>query len=70
MSEPKPFIVGRESEVAEFAALVEGRTRHWLLNIFGPGGIGKSVVCAKFADYARPQNPRCCCRWHSSRSHT
>ena len=53
MSEPKPFIVGRESEVAEFAALVEGRTRHWLLNIFGPGGIGKSVVCAKFADYAR-----------------
>lgn len=53
MPEPKPFIVGRESEVAEFAALIEGRTRHWLLNIFGPGGIGKSVVCSKFADYAR-----------------
>lgn len=53
MPEPKPFIVGRESEVTEFAALVQGRAPHWLLNIYGPGGIGKSVVCGKFAEHAR-----------------
>lgn len=56
MPEPQPFIVGRQSEIDNFAALVEGRTHHWLLNIYGPGGIGKSVVCSKFADYARSRN--------------
>ena len=33
MPEPQPYIVGRQSEVARFAALLEGRVPHWLLNI-------------------------------------
>ncbi len=55
MPEPQPFIVGRRAEVERFAALVEGRTPHWLLNVYGPGGIGKTVVCRKLETYAREQ---------------
>jgi len=53
MPESQPFIVGRQSEVDRFAALVEGRTDHWLLNVYGPGGIGKTVVCQKLVAFAR-----------------
>lgn len=56
MPEPQPFIVGRQLEVERFAALVEGRVPHWLLNVYGPGGIGKTVVCNKLVGYAREQN--------------
>jgi len=55
MPEPQPFIVGRQSEVERFAMLVEGRTPYWLLNIYGPGGIGKTVVCRKLTAYAHQQ---------------
>jgi hypothetical protein len=53
MPEPQPFIVGRQSEVDRFAALIGNRTDHWLLNVYGPGGIGKTIVCQKLAAYAR-----------------
>ena len=56
MPEPKPYIVGRQSEVDQFAALLSGRTRHWLLNIYGPGGIGKTVVGGKMKAYAQKNN--------------
>jgi hypothetical protein len=52
MPAPQPYIVGRQSEVERFAALLEGRAAHWLLNIYGPGGIGKTVVGQKMQTYA------------------
>jgi hypothetical protein len=55
MPEPQPYIVGRQSEVERFAALVTGRVPHWLLNIYGPGGIGKTVVGQKMTTYAQQQ---------------
>jgi len=55
MPETQPFIVGRQAEVELFDDLVAGRTDYWLLNIYGPGGIGKTVVCDKLATYAQSQ---------------
>jgi hypothetical protein len=55
MPAPHPYIVGRQSEVARFASLVKGRTPHWLLNLYGPGGIGKTVVGRKMHAHARQQ---------------
>jgi len=56
MSLPQHFIVGREAQVQQFSDLLGGRTGYWLLNIYGPGGIGKTIVCHKLADYARSQD--------------
>ena len=56
MPEPQPFIVGRQSEVELFADLLAGHTKYWLLNIYGPGGIGKTIVGAKMQAYAQAQN--------------
>jgi len=53
MHQPKPFIVGRQAEVEQFNDLLAGRTDYWLLNIYGPGGIGKTVVCHKLATLAQ-----------------
>jgi RecA/RadA recombinase len=53
MHQPKPFIVGRQAEVEQFNDLLAGRTNYWLLNIYGPGGIGKTVVCHKLATHAQ-----------------
>lgn len=53
MPEPKTFIVGRTKEVELFSNLVKGGTKHWLLNIYGPGGIGKTVVGQKMQEYAQ-----------------
>ena len=53
MPEPNNFIVGRTREVEQFTKLVKGGTRHWMLNIYGPGGIGKTVVGQKMQDYAK-----------------
>jgi hypothetical protein len=55
MPEPQPYIVGRQSEVEHFASLIAGRTPHWLLNIYGPGGIGKTIVGRKMMTHARQQ---------------
>lgn len=53
MTDPKPFVVGRTKEIERFAALTQGKTRYNLLNIYGPGGIGKTIVGQKMQDFAR-----------------
>jgi hypothetical protein len=53
MPEPNNFIVGRAKEVEQFSKLVKGGTKHWMLNIYGPGGIGKTVVGHKMQEYAK-----------------
>lgn len=53
MAQPTPFIVGRSQEVARFADLMAGRTPHQVLNIYGPGGIGKTVVGERISAYAQ-----------------
>lgn len=55
MAQSNPFIVGRQSEVKLFDDLVAGRTAYHLLNIYGPGGIGKTVVGQKLAAHAGQQ---------------
>lgn len=56
MPQPQPFIVGRQAEVDQFNGLLSGRTNYWLLNIYGPGGIGKTVVCHKLTNHAQSQD--------------
>lgn len=53
MPEPNNFIVGRTREVEQFSKLVNGGTNHWMLNIFGPGGIGKTIVGHKMQEFAQ-----------------
>jgi len=53
MPEPKPFVVGRIKEVEKFSALLKGSARYGLLNIYGPGGIGKTVVGQKMNEFAK-----------------
>lgn len=53
MPEPKPFVVGRTKEVEKFSALLKGSARYGLLNIYGPGGIGKTVVGQKMNEFAK-----------------
>lgn len=52
MPEPNLFIVGRTKEVEKFSALLKGKTRHGVLNIYGPGGIGKTIVGLKMQEFA------------------
>ena len=52
MPEPQKYIIGRQSEVDLFAALLNSQAKHWLLNIYGPGGIGKTVVGNRMLEYA------------------
>jgi len=52
MTVQKRYIVGRQAEVQLFDELLTGRADYWLLNIYGPGGIGKSVVCEKLRAHA------------------
>src|SRR2546423_1657739 len=47
MAVPQRYIVGRQAEVQLFDELLFDHTAYWLLNIYGPGGMGKSVVCEK-----------------------
>lgn len=47
-----PYIVGRQSEIAQFSSLLEGKTAYPLLNIYGPGGIGKTIVGEKMQQFA------------------
>ena len=51
---PTPeFVVGRQAEVALFDDLLAGRTPYRLLEIYGPGGIGKTVVGGKLLSHAQ-----------------
>ena len=56
MPAPKQYIVGREAEIERFDHLIAGKEKHWLLNIYGPGGIGKTVVCQRMAQHAARSN--------------
>ena len=49
------FVVGRQAEVALFDDLLAGRTAYRLLDIYGPGGIGKTVVGGKLLAHAQIQ---------------
>ena len=51
----QPYYIGREDEIAQFAAMLQGMTPYTTFNIFGPGGIGKTVVGLKMQDYAEAQ---------------
>ncbi|MBK6431135.1 hypothetical protein [Candidatus Amarolinea dominans] len=51
---PTPeFVVGRQAEVALFDDLLAGRTPYRWLEIYGPGGIGKTVVGGKLLGHAQ-----------------
>lgn len=52
MSGSQTFVVGRIKEVERFSTLLKGGTRYGVLNIHGPGGIGKTIVGQKMNDYA------------------
>lgn len=52
MTESKQYFVGRKTEIEHFGAFAKGNTRYWLFNIYGPGGIGKTVVGQKMQEYA------------------
>ncbi len=56
MPPPKQYIVGREAEIERFDRLVANQENHWLLNIYGPGGIGKTVVYNRLAEHAAKSN--------------
>ncbi|MGZ3667398.1 MAG: helix-turn-helix domain-containing protein [Ktedonobacterales bacterium] len=47
------YLVGRQTELHLFDALLSGTAPYTLLNIYGPGGIGKSVVRRMLAKHAR-----------------
>ncbi|MCB0019333.1 MAG: hypothetical protein KDE09_16195 [Anaerolineales bacterium] len=48
----QPYYIGRQDELLRFAAMVNGEAPYTTFNIFGPGGIGKTVVGAKMQAYA------------------
>lgn len=52
----QPFIVGRDDELEAFKNFLrpdKPNEKAWIYNVYGPGGIGKSVVADKFRDYVR-----------------
>ena len=52
MSEKKVYTVGRQAEVRLFEKLVSGDEPLPVLNIYGPGGIGKTIVGRKMREFA------------------
>ena len=55
MPEPQKLIVGREAEIELFKDFVTSQGPEFILNIFGPGGIGKTEVCEKLTECCRHQ---------------
>lgn len=49
-------IIGRQAELDQFIKLATGQTTHSLLNIYGPGGIGKTAVGQTMQTYAQQEN--------------
>jgi hypothetical protein len=47
----RQYIVGREEEVQLLGNVVHGALPYSVVNIYGPGGIGKTVVCQKFQEW-------------------
>jgi hypothetical protein len=56
MMSSQNYIVGRRTEIHLFDDLLVGQTPYRLLNIYGPGGIGKSVVCGMLKEHSRVRN--------------
>jgi hypothetical protein len=50
-----PHIVGRDEEVDLLSNIMRDRSPHSVINIYGPGGIGKTVVCHKFEEWCRQE---------------
>lgn len=56
MPEPSKYIVGREAEIDMLVEFIESETDEFILNIYGPGGIGKTEVCSKIVSYCQEHN--------------
>lgn len=52
------YIVGRRTEIDVLSNVVNGTLPH-VLSIYGPGGIGKTVVCHKFEEWCRQNGIPC-----------
>lgn len=52
------YIVGRRDEIDVLSNVVKGTLPH-VVNIYGPGGIGKTVVCHKFEEWCRQDGTPC-----------
>ena len=48
----KQYIVGRKEEISLLRKVVSGELPP-ILNIYGPGGIGKTVICEKFEQWCK-----------------
>ena len=51
MQTTNQYIVGREVEVRLLDNILRGILPYSKINIYGPGGIGKTVVCQKLAEH-------------------
>ena len=56
MMSSQNYIVGRCTEIHLLDDLLVGHTPYRLLNIYGPGGIGKSVVCQMLKEHSTVRN--------------
>lgn len=56
VADDEKFIVGRDQEVQTFGQFLEHAHTHWIYGIYGPGGIGKSVLAEKFQRYAHSRH--------------
>jgi hypothetical protein len=56
MPEPRKYVVGREAVIEILREFIESKTGEFILNIYGPGGIGKTEVCSKITAYCQKQN--------------
>lgn len=56
MPQPNKYIVGREQEIKLFSTFINSKSEQFILNIYGPGGIGKSEICVKILDYSKKHN--------------
>jgi hypothetical protein len=59
MPEPQKYIVGREAEIEILREFVQRDSGEFILNVYGPGGIGKTEVCSKITKYCQSQNWIC-----------
>lgn len=56
MPEPQKYIVGREAEIEVLRKFVQHDGGEFILNVYGPGGIGKTEVCSKITKYCQSQD--------------
>lgn len=54
---PRTSFIGREHELHQLARLLYGRTRHRLITLIGPGGVGKTRLALQAAAAAHPAFP-------------